>query len=107
MKKNVFYIIGLFLMFSTFVFTQNQISRDEAYKVLKRRLLVDTLSNNVSGSKQIIAPETILKFMDDSITSPENNNWFFLIDKQPFSDWTHPCKYIFVNVIDTSLTIID
>lgn len=107
MKKNVFHFIGLFLTFSTFAFTQNQIARDEAYKVLKRRLLVDTLSNNVSVSKQIVPPKTILKFMDDSITSPENNNWFFLIDKEPFSDWTHPCIYIFVNAIDTSLTIID
>jgi len=107
MRKILLSTMYLLLMSLTDVFAQNYIRRDEAYKALKKNNLVDTLSDNVSTSKNIISPNTMLKFMDDSIKSPEWNSWFFLVDMYPFADWTHPCKYVFVNTKDTSFTIID
>jgi hypothetical protein len=107
MKKKVYFTASLLVLISTFVFAQISVTRDGAYKVIKQKGLVDTLNNNVKVSKQIILPSTILDFMGDSIKSPEWDSWFFLIDMHPFAEWAHPCKYVFVNTIDTSLIIIN
>ena len=107
MRKILLSTMCLLMMSLTQIFAQHYIPREEAYKALKKKNLVDTLKDNVTVSKQIISPKSILKFMDDKIQSPEWNSWFFLIDKHPFADWTHACKYIFVNALDASLIIID
>jgi hypothetical protein len=106
MKKKVYFTVSFFVLISTFVFAQISVTRDGAYKIIKQKGLVDTLNYNVKVSKQIILPNTILDFMGDSIKSPEWDSWFFLIDMHPFAEWAHPCKYVFVNTIDTSLVII-
>jgi len=107
MRKILLLTMCLLMISLTQIYAQDFIKRDKAYKILKKNSLVDTLKDNVTVSKQIILPKSILKFMDDKIQSPEWNSWFFLIDKHPFADWTHACKYVFVNVKDTSLIIID
>jgi len=107
MKKKIYFTSCLLFLFSTSIFAQNAITRDKAYKIIKQKGLVDTLNYNVKVSKQIISPNTILDFMGDSIKSPEWDSWFFLIDMYPTAEWSHPCKYVFVNTIDTSLIIIN
>lgn len=107
MKKNVLLIMCLLLMLSTIGFTQNSITKNEAYKTIKMKGLVDTLNNEVRVSKQILPPNTEIQLWFTSIKSPTVNTWCFLIDLHPFSAWTHPCKYIFVSVVDGSYQIID
>lgn len=107
MKKKIYFTASLLVLISTFVFAQIPLTRDGAYKVIKQKGLVDTLNYNVKVSKQVILPSTILDFMGDSIKSPEWDSWFFLIDMHPFAEWAHPCKYVFVNIIDASLIIIN
>ena len=103
MKTKVFFTTCLLVLLSTCVFAQQTLTRDEAFKIIKQKGLVDTLQNNVAGSKQIITPNTVIKFVFDSIISPSFKSWFFLIDMYPSFDWGHPCKYVFVNTIDGSL----
>ena len=90
----------------TQIFAQHYIPREEAYKALKKNNLIDTITDNVNVSKQIISPKSILEFMGYTIHSPEWNSWFFLIDNHQFANWTHPCKYVFVNIRDTSFIIL-
>lgn len=101
------YSFFIIVLFALGVFAQKIITRDFAYHLLIKKALVDTLNDNVYTSKQLILPKSKLIFMDDSIISPGWNSWFFFIDKYPFADWTHPCKYVFVNVNDMSLLIRD
>lgn len=107
MKKNIFFITLLLAIITIEVFSQNVITREKAYKIIKQKGLVDTLTNNVAGSKQTIPPNTVIKFAIDSMISPSFNSWLFFIDLQPDDDWSHPCKYIFVSEIDGSLVILD
>jgi len=107
MRKNVLVTMCLIILFSIYVFAQNTITRDEAFRVLKQKGLVDTLTNNVQVSLQIIQSKTTLPFMLDSIISPESKSWFFLIDLHPGAEWAHPCKYVFVNTTDASLIVIN
>jgi len=107
MRKILLSTMCLLMMSLTQIFAQHSITRNEAYKALIKNNLIDTLSDNVNVSKQIISPKSILKFMDDKIQSPDWNSWFFLIDNHQFANWTHPCKYVFVNASDKSIKIID
>src|SRR5665647_588779 len=107
MKKNIFVTMCLIILFSTYTFAQNAITRDEAYSIVKQKVHIDMQNNNVEVSKQIIPPNTVIPCMQDSITSPACNSWFFFIDFYPYNNWGHPCKYVFVKAIDKSLTIID
>jgi len=106
MKKNVILITFMLFLLTTYAFSQNTITRDEAFKIIKQKGLVDTLTNNVGGSNQIIPPNTVIKLMTDSIISPSFTSWFFFIDLEPDADWAHPCKYIYVNINDSSLIIL-
>jgi len=107
MRKILLSTMCLLVMSLTQISAQDFILRNDAYKLLKKNNLIDTLKDNVKVSKQIILPKTSLKFMEETLMSPEWNSWFFLVDMYPFADWTHPCKYVFVNIIDTSLIILD
>ena len=107
MVNKVFYSFLIMVLFALGVFAQKIITRDFAYHLLIKKELVDSLNDNVSSSKQVLLPHSKLKFMDDSIKSPDWNSWFFLIDKHPFAEWTHQCKYVFVNINDMSLLIQD
>jgi hypothetical protein len=107
MKKNIFVTTCLLVLLSTYVFAQNAITRNKAYRIVKQKVHIDMQKNNVGVSKQIIPPNTVIPSMLDSITSPAWNSWFFFIDYYPYNNWGHPCKYVFVNAIDRSLIIID
>ena len=107
MRKFTFLTTFILVLLSTCVFAQHTITRDEAFKIIKQKGLVDTLKNTVKASQQILQSKTSLQFMDVSKISPDWNSWFFLIDLQPSAEWGHPCKYVFVNVKDTSLIIIN
>ena len=107
MRKFTFLTTCLIFLLSSCVFAQHTITRDEAFKIIKQKGLVDKLKNTVKASQQILQSKTSLQFMDVSKISPDWNSWFFLIDLQPSAEWGHPCKYVFVNVKDTSLIIIN
>lgn len=107
MKKYMLIISCLLFILITAAHSQNSITREEAYQALLKKGLVNTLKNNVEAAKQIISSETPLNFMGDTIKSPIWNSWFFLIDLHPSQDWGHPCKYVFVNSVDTSIIVID
>ena len=77
MRKNIFFTVCLIALLSSQAFAQNTISRDETFKIIKQKGLVDTLTNNVKASQQIILANTVLDFMGDSIKSPKWDSWFF------------------------------
>jgi len=41
-----------------------------------------------------------------SIRCPYNSNWVFFVDDHPYTGWTHPCRYIFVDAESGSDTVI-
>lgn len=107
MKNKIFLTTCLLVWFTNNVFVQSRITREGAYRIVKQKGLVDTLGNAVRVSRQTIPPNTVIKLMIDSIISPASDSWFFFIDEKPFYDWAHPCKYVFFDTSDSTLTIIN
>ena len=67
----------MIFLLSSCVFAQQTITRDEAFKIIKQKELVDTLTNDVKVHQEIIPSKTVLDFMGESMTSPEWDSWFF------------------------------
>jgi len=47
-------------------------------------------------SNTVLSSDTI-KLWDRKISSPFKESVLFFIDDDPFSNWTHPCRYVFVD----------
>lgn len=86
---------------------QSIFSKEQIFEILKKQAYVDTLVDEIRISKQIIPPNTKLYSMEDTITSPSYSTWFYFIDKYPDAKWTHPCKYVFANIINADLFVIE
>ena len=77
MRKFTFLTTFILVLLSTCVIAQHTITRDEAFKIIKQKGLVDTLTNDVKVHQEIIPSKTVLDFMGESMTSPEWDSWFF------------------------------
>ncbi len=81
-----------------------EISRDLAWEIVKRKVLNNQLEKiDVFVYKNPIQANTIIhtesSSSDNYDQSPDYTSWFFFIDDIPFGNWSHPCRYIYVNVV--------
>ena len=81
-----------------------EISRDLAWEIVKRKVLNNQLEkidvyvyNNPIQANTIIHTESSLP--DNYDQSPDYTSWFFFIDDIPYGNWSHPCRYVYVNVV--------
>ena len=37
------------------------------------------------------------KFSGETYVSPFADGWFYFVDDQPYANWSHPCRYVFVS----------
>ena len=44
---------------------------------------------------------------DNIINLPNSRCWFFFIDEMPYANWSHPCKYVFINVSNGRITSLE
>ena len=79
-----------------------EISRDLAWEIVKEKVLNNKLEkidvyvyNNPIKANTII--HTVLSDYYDQ--SPDYTSWFFFIDDIPYGNWSHPCRYVYVNVV--------
>jgi hypothetical protein len=74
-----------------------EISRQEAFEVVKIVVLeTDTSNVSIYGSKIMLPSNTEVATMHGSIISPNVSAWMFFIDEDPFQNWGHPAKFVFV-----------
>jgi hypothetical protein len=108
MKKYIFSTVCV-LFLTLNLFSQNPITRDEAYKIIIDKGIINIGNDAVYGSKETIQPNTTLKgYIQNYIQSPNFNSWVFLIDldySSPSID--HARKFVFVNTLDKSISIIE
>lgn len=81
-----------------------EISRDLAWAIVKNKVLNNQLEKTeVFVYKNPIQANTIIhtesSSSDNYDQSPDYTSWFFFIDDIPFGNWSHPCRYIYVNVV--------
>ena len=103
MKRNSLFLCAILMIYQL---SFAQVSRDSAFTILKTDIL-----NNSWETKEIFASKTILQGKDtihigNSFTViPDFDCWFFFVDEKPFANWSHDCKYIFINKENGSFVI--
>ena len=76
------------------------ISQDHAWLIVKAFVLKNQLDRiNVYVSQNTIQPKTLIKTLGRDEISPDYESWLFFIDDMPFGNWSHPCRYVYVNAV--------
>lgn len=76
----------------------SQISRDEAYYILKTDVLNDDWQEyDIYTLQYQLSANTVFNLLGQTVSSPNCNSWFFFVDLYPFRCWAHSCKYVFVS----------
>ena len=76
------------------------ISQDHAWLIVKTFVLNNQLDKiDVYVSKNTIQPNKTIETYSTPDISPDYESWLFFIDDIPFGNWSHPCRYIYVNAV--------
>ena len=85
--------------------TKNPITQNTAWGIVEEILGEDIDSVNVFVSCSKLIPNKTISTWNGDEVAPEFESWFFFIDDMPFCNWTHPCRYVFVNTNDGKATV--
>jgi len=105
MKKTFLLINSLIVMTINSI---GQISSIEAVEIASQHV-----DNQMIGeyllyqNTNITSPNSEISTFDKSIYSVSSDSWMFFLDKNPLSGWSHPCSFIFVDVITGIITEIE
>lgn len=97
MKRLLF---SVFSLICTFAYADNsfRVSQEQAWEILKRDVLDYKFDNvNIFVSTSIIEANSLIKTYGKEEVSSDTNSWLFFIDDIPYGNWSHPCRYIYVD----------
>ncbi len=93
MKSKIIYIFTL-LFFA--ISASAEITQEQALSIIYTN--IDTVGVDIYISKNKLNARQSLHTMVDTIISPSYSSWLIFVDEHPFANWSHECKYVFVNV---------
>lgn len=74
------------------------IYRDAAYELVKKQVSDKPLNEiDIYVTPDMLPANTLVTTMSEEFTSPNCKSWLFFVDEMPMGNWSHPCKYIFVD----------
>jgi hypothetical protein len=81
-----------------------QYTKQDADNLVLNQLLANQLNKVDVYSIPVIqyGIGTITQFDNSVITVPYSESWIYFIDNDPFANWCHSSRYIFVNAVDGS-----
>lgn len=98
MKKSSLAIISMLICICSNMHSANQITRCEAWQIVKSQVLKSDTSNmNVYVSNSTFEANSSIRTILRTEKTPDFISWFFFVDDDPYTNWEHPCRYIFVN----------
>ena len=96
MKTNIILTI-LYLSFCCHI-TNAQITEHEAFNILENKVITKSLDSlEIFVTKTLLPNNTEVTSYSNTILKTTEDSWMFFIDEQPFENWSHQCKYVFIN----------
>ncbi len=95
------FFLLILLLFSTIlpIYSQTLITQQDAWDIVQQKVLEDNIQDiNIYVSDNYLDKNTVIKTIYQDEHSPLFDSWFFFIDDNPFKNWNHACRYVFVNV---------
>ncbi len=103
----------IFCFISFIIFPVNsqtdKLTRNTAYNLV----LKNVLNSNINNINVLVAKNTcfkgdkIEKINKEIVSVPFQECWFFFIDDHPFANWSHPCRFVFVNIYTGDIKIVN
>jgi len=98
MKKIV--LCSLFILAALFA---NQLSanitRSDAINIVMNNIVAtDSNSVNVYISRSTSLTNNKIELVYKDLLCPYSENWVFFIDDDVTANWSHPCRYVFVDI---------
>lgn len=84
----------------------NLVTQDAAWDKVKEKIVKDLNGVNVYASSSVLAPNKAIATWNGEEKAPSYESWFFFIDDMPFCNWTHPCRYVYVDTREGKVTIM-
>ena len=103
MKKIVLTFMGIMLA----IIVNSQVSQDSALTILRNHIINYDNYDIYKIDDAIGLNDTILLLDSEIILPTQDNCWLFFVDEMPFANWSHPCKYVFVNITSGAYDIIN
>lgn len=105
MKLKLFFSCLLFA-FNAHLYSENLLSQYDAWTIVKSQVLKGDTSNiNVYVSNSTYEANSSIRTILRTEKTPDFISWFFFVDDDPFTNWEHSCRYIFVNAEDGSFIV--
>lgn len=104
MKKQVFLV---WIALCSFGALQAQISLEEAFKLLQEKeLITNEYEQWVYAAERPLKQGEEIKAFNQVVRGPKQASWFFFLDDNPYANWQHPCRYVFVGVETGELQLV-
>ena len=104
MKKYMFISICLVAI----NYAEAQITNQQANAIVTNQVFSSSLDSiDIYSFPNLLMKGDVITLADGTeIAAPYQSCYAFFIDLMPFANWSHPCKYCFVN-INGNYTVID
>lgn len=97
MKKIILLTLSLICALA-YADTTIKITQSQAWENVKQKFSLYKESNiNVYVNSTIVSANTSIETLGKIEISPDCNSWLFFVDDRPFGNWSHPCRYIYVD----------
>jgi hypothetical protein len=99
-------LIVLAMLFSGITFSQ--LSRPQAIEMVLNTLLQNDIGKiDVYASiNNRLSSQPVDIFNNETLDCPYSVNWVFFVDDNPFANWMHECRYLFVDTVTGNYQII-
>ena len=78
----------------------SMLSQNQAWQIVKTFVLNNQLDKiDAYVSKSTIQPNKTIETISTPDKSPDYESWLFFIDDIPYGNWSHPCRYVYVNTV--------
>jgi len=98
------YIIGTFHIANAQQIAN--LTKENAWQIVQEKIVGNKKDSvNVYVSNSIVKANSAIITMNGKEISPIFDSWFFFIDDMPYDNWSHPCRYVFVNIYNGELVL--
>ncbi|MDA3885883.1 MAG: T9SS type A sorting domain-containing protein [Candidatus Delongbacteria bacterium] len=73
------------------------ITKEQAKDLVLTQILADKIGKVDVFSLKTVKNGSSIAILDRELNCTYNSNWVFFVDDLVFADWSHPCRYIFVD----------
>lgn len=106
MKLSYFFLLILLTISITVFGNQKEVSKEQAWHIVLNNVLNGDVQNkDVYISNTIVTSKSIVGVKNE--TSPDYDSWLIFIDDVPKANWSHSCRYAYVNIADSSYVVYE